>query len=54
LKTNHPEGWTLFLLGLAAFQGLDQNDPLSYYRISGQFDSMVECLIDYAIVVEDD
>ncbi|KAF1959254.1 tyrosinase [Byssothecium circinans] len=35
LKDHHPETWSLFLLGFRAFQQMDQNDPLSYYQITG-------------------
>ncbi|KAF2636144.1 Di-copper centre-containing protein [Massarina eburnea CBS 473.64] len=35
LKNNNPESWSLYILGLHAFHQTDQNDPLSYYQISG-------------------
>ncbi|KAL5412326.1 hypothetical protein PMIN04_009882 [Paraphaeosphaeria minitans] len=35
LYANYSDQWALYLLGLLRFQQVDQNDPLSYYRISG-------------------
>ncbi|KAH4248442.1 hypothetical protein HBI24_137470 [Parastagonospora nodorum] len=34
LKANHPEQWSLYLLGLSSLQWLDQSDPLSYYGLA--------------------
>jgi len=36
LEQNYPDVWSLYLLGLDAFQKLDENDPLSYYQIAGE------------------
>lgn len=36
LEKNFPDLWTLYVLGLKVFQEADENDLLSYYRISGQ------------------
>ena len=35
LQRDFPDLWTLYILGLKAFQEADENDLLSYYRISG-------------------
>lgn len=35
LEKNFPDLWTLYVLGLKVFQEADENDLLSYYRISG-------------------
>ncbi|QSZ31852.1 hypothetical protein DSL72_001421 [Monilinia vaccinii-corymbosi] len=35
LQRNFPDQWTLYILGLQAFQQLDEKDDLSYYGICG-------------------
>ncbi|KAM3065503.1 hypothetical protein ACMFMF_010988 [Clarireedia jacksonii] len=35
LQRNHPDQWTLYILGLQAFQQLDEKSDLSYYGIAG-------------------
>ncbi len=36
LQTNSPDQFNLFLLGLREFQGVDENQLLSYYQIAGK------------------
>lgn len=36
LQADFPDQWTLYLLGLKAFQEVDENDLLSYYQIAGE------------------
>ncbi|PQE33295.1 tyrosinase precursor protein [Rutstroemia sp. NJR-2017a WRK4] len=35
LQRNHPDQWTLYILGIQAFQQLDEKTDLSYYGIAG-------------------
>ncbi|KAF2278156.1 Di-copper centre-containing protein [Westerdykella ornata] len=35
LKDNSPDQWNLYLLGLRAFQAVDESNPVSYYEIAG-------------------
>jgi hypothetical protein len=37
LQRNHPDQWTLYILGIQAFQQLDEKTDLSYYGIAGMF-----------------
>lgn len=36
MKANYPDQWNLYLLGLDQLHMTDQQDPLSYYGLSGK------------------
>jgi len=38
LHANYPDQFALYMLGLLAFQNVDQSDPLSYYSITGTWE----------------
>ena len=37
LQKDFPDHWNLYILGLEDFQAVDENDPLSYYQIAGEY-----------------
>lgn len=42
LEKNYPDQWNLYLLALADFQAIDENEQLSYYQIAGEWESSVQ------------